>query len=101
MSSLFAVPLQLGSVCDHLDIKRYCPPGANCLNSVCQCVPPLVENKGKCLSRSELYLADNETMKCEKTVECPLEFECAEKTKECECPTGKIDFLNFFINYEF
>ncbi|KAI6190808.1 hypothetical protein M3Y97_00158700 [Aphelenchoides bicaudatus] len=89
-----------GAVCDVNDLRRHCPAGATCLDSECQCVSPLFAYENRCLSRGELYLADNQTLKCQSNQECPLEFECSAKTGECICPEGTYRFSSRCIPIE-
>ncbi|KAI6211169.1 hypothetical protein M3Y96_00405400 [Aphelenchoides besseyi] len=93
------VPLILGSICDPDNINRRCPPGAHCLESICQCVPPLIQSGEECVQADIQSLPTPEPwpLKCADSRECPRGFLCMEGSCACawdgstngNCPTAE------------
>ncbi|KAI6239535.1 EGF-like domain protein [Aphelenchoides fujianensis] len=99
-----AVALMLGSICDVANVHRRCPPGAHCWESVCRCVPPLVQSGEDCVPSNSI---DEPTatppawpQACADSRECPRGYLCMEQTCKCawdgttstDCPTAAAAF---------
>uniref|UniRef100_A0A183V6J2 Prion-like-(Q/N-rich) domain-bearing protein 25 n=1 Tax=Toxocara canis TaxID=6265 RepID=A0A183V6J2_TOXCA len=82
----FAYP---GSPCDSSLGVDACSSQFVCINSLCQCPPPLIEFQRQCINKTDIRLSSaNSRQKCRSADECPPDLKCL--NGKCDCLPGLI-----------
>ncbi|CAD5228809.1 unnamed protein product [Bursaphelenchus okinawaensis] len=75
-----------GQPCDSTSKQNDCIKGAECIDSQCECISPLLHWKKKCVHRDDIRLHPHESMACIEQLDCPTGFICVHGA--CECSIG-------------